>query len=58
MGLITPFGGDSKTCSLADRFFSGGPYSLRGFTVRGINVGEEGISLGGLVRTLNSRHLV
>lgn len=54
MGLITPFGSDYKSCGLVDRFFSGGPYSLRGFTVRGINVGDEGISLGGLVRNFSS----
>ncbi|CAL8100376.1 unnamed protein product [Orchesella dallaii] len=57
IGTLSPFFKNEMRCGIADKFFLGGPYSLRGFTLRGIKVGEEGLSLGGLAYWSAAAHL-
>ncbi|ODN05358.1 Sorting and assembly machinery component 50, partial [Orchesella cincta] len=57
VGKLTPFGTSEKSCGIADRFFMGGPYSLRGFCMRGLKIGQDGLSLGGLEHWSAAAHL-
>uniref|UniRef100_A0A8D9F6C9 Sorting and assembly machinery component 50 homolog n=1 Tax=Cacopsylla melanoneura TaxID=428564 RepID=A0A8D9F6C9_9HEMI len=55
-GILGSFSQD-KTFSLCDRFFLGGPLSLRGFSHYGIGPKSDGSSLGGTVYWQSAYHI-
>ncbi len=48
---------DAKTVTIADKFFLGGPLSLRGFEMRGVGPESDGNSTGGSAYWAAAMHL-
>ena len=46
---MTSVGDSTKTMTIADRFFLGGPLNIRGFEMRGLGPNSEDCALGGLM---------
>ena len=46
-GLMKRIDPGSKTVTIADKFFLGGPLNMRGFELRGVGREADGCSLGG-----------
>jgi len=56
-GLMRPINDSSKTLTISDRFFLGGPLNIRGFDLRGVGPHDQGNSLGGTNFWASGLHL-
>ena len=50
-------GDSTKTMTIADRFFLGGPLNIRGFEMRGLGPNSEHCALGGLMYWAAGLHM-
>ena len=56
-GFLRTIDPNSKTVTVADKFFLGGPLNLRGFDMRGVGPSSDGNAVGGTAYWAAGLHL-
>ena len=56
-GFLRTIDPNSKTVTVADKFFLGGPLNLRGFEMRGVGPASDGHAVGGTAYWAAGLHL-
>ena len=56
-GFLRSIDPNSKTVTVADKFFLGGPLNLRGFEMRGVGPASDGNAVGGTAYWAAGLHL-
>ena len=56
-GFLRSIDPNSKTVTVADKFFLGGPLNLRGFEMRGVGPNSDGNAVGGTAYWAAGLHL-